>query len=729
MLIANQIPALYNGVSQQPPTLRSPTQCEAQVNGWATIVDGLQKRSPSEFVAKLSDVALDGAYMHEINRDTTQRYIVVLTSGSIKVYDLDGVEQTVIMSAPEYLTVPAGQTAKTNFALVTVADYTFVVNKSTVVDLDAVGADSISQSLDSWWLNRAKETDGGGAQQLQYPPNPPSTYGSWSKVQSFQKLPETAAHGTLYEITGTDESGFTTYYVRRDGGIWNECVRPNLRNLIKPSTMPHALVRRPDGVFEFAPFSWAPRRVGDEQTNPHPTFVGRTIRDVFFYKNRLGFVVEENCVLSRAGDFGVFHRMTVLDVLADDVVDVAASDTKVTKFNFAVPFQTSMMLFSDQVQFRLNHNGIVSPSTMSIDVATQYETLTTVRPVPLGTDVYFASENGEWATLREYYVREQNSNTEAANLTGHVPRYLPAGVTRLIAGRDHDVIFTLTDGAPNRIYVYKFYWQDDTAKAQSAWHYWEMSPDDVILSGTVLDNFLYLVIQRHDGVYLERIALDSGTKAPGLPFQVYLDRRTKVQGTYLPEVDQTEFELPYAVRPEDRSRVRVVLGGQFTTQKGALVGNSGHSWHPTDNTVIRVPGNVGAKDVFVGFAYDFRFTFSEQFMKTNQGVPVTTGRLQLRSYTVYYTDTAFFRTEVAPYGVNPEVETIIPAKLAEFTGKTLGDASLTLGEPSFHEGSFTFQIYGDSDVATVTLSNDSHLSCNFQSAEWEGFYQNRARLR
>ena len=43
-LVSKSIPNLINGVSQQPPALRLPTQGEAQENGLSDVVDGLKKR-------------------------------------------------------------------------------------------------------------------------------------------------------------------------------------------------------------------------------------------------------------------------------------------------------------------------------------------------------------------------------------------------------------------------------------------------------------------------------------------------------------------------------------------------------------------------------------------------------------------------------------------------------------------------------------------------------------
>ena len=56
-LVSKSIPNLINGVSQQPPSLRLPTQGEAQENGLSDVVDGLKKRPPTKFLNKLVKVS------------------------------------------------------------------------------------------------------------------------------------------------------------------------------------------------------------------------------------------------------------------------------------------------------------------------------------------------------------------------------------------------------------------------------------------------------------------------------------------------------------------------------------------------------------------------------------------------------------------------------------------------------------------------------------------------
>lgn len=727
MLYSKTIPAVYNGVSQQPATLRLSSQFEGLVNVYPTVVDGARKRPPSEHVAKVTTSDLSTAYIHTINRSVDERYTVVLTNGDIRVFDMTGAERTVTFpSGKAYLEVTD---AKKEFGCVTVADYTFVVNKSVMVQMDELGADEVAQPDTYYWLSRdmfgTEEAYLAAAKQYQYSANKDGGIYK-GVVQAFEDLQEDELdddpeEGDVYKVNGNEESNFTSYYVRRTEGVWNETVGPDLTNQIDGETLPHALVRKSDGTFEFGPFSFAPRRVGDEDTNPNPSFVGRGIRDIMFYKNRLGFAVDENVVLSRAGDFGNFYRLTVLDLLEDETIDIGASETKVTLINHAVPFNNSMMLFSEQVQFRLNHGDVLSPTSASIDPVTSYQTVTDVRPLPVGSDVYFVAEAQGYASVREYYVRRDAQGSEAGNVTAHVPRFIPAGVTRLIGSSTHDVLFVLTDGAPNRVYVYKFHWTTENQKAQSAWFYWEYGAGEQILSADIIGDYLYTFVKRSDGTYIERTPLESGATAPGLNYQLFLDRRAQVNGVYQSFENVTQFTLPY---PPNQDTFRIVRGAGFGTSAGALVLTTGWTW--VSPTVVKVPGNVGGSCI-VGETYKQRFDFSEVFMTNKDNVPIVTGRLQLRTYTVYFLDTAYFQTEVAPYGTSPDLEEVIPHKLADFDGKTLGQTDLTLGTPVFSKGAYTFSVWGDSTLARVSLTNDTPYGFTLQQMEWEGFHFNRAR--
>lgn len=721
-LFRKAIAGLYDGVSQQSATVRTALQCEAQVNAWATIADGLGKRPPSEHIAKVSPTSFGAATIHHINRDIFERYIVVVTDGDLKVYDhATGAELTV--NFPEgkaYLDV---DNAAEDFALVTVADYTFVVNRKKAVALETV-----APSYNNFrWLNRA-QIDGfsgavsaGAVNQYTYASTTGEMY--MGEKQRFEDLPDTAANGHIYKITGTGENAFAAYYVKRVGGVWEEYRKPGLKNRLDSFTMPHALVREADGTFTFAPFSWAERKVGDEGSNPNPTFVGRTIQDVFFVQNRLGFLIDENCVLSCAGDFGNFWRNTVTAYVASDTIDVAVTGAQVSMLKHALPFNDTVMLFSDQNQFILSWGAEgISPDSVALTPVTAYRVNTKAKPVEIGRDIYFCANSSGYSRVYEYYNRPagEGSLTEAADITAHVPRYVPKDVVKLAADTTNETLFVLSSTEPNRLYVYKFAWADGQQKAQSNWGYWEFDQNSSILSVASLDSHVYLLTERADGVFLERINLQSKVPAPTLSNPIYLDRRCLLTGAYDALNDRTLYQLPYEFASAD---IRVVQGGAGPTPE-ALFDPSQYSFPAAGQ--VTVPGNHTGVQMVIGIRYTFEYQFSPQYATTDSGA-ILTGRTILRSMTVHYTDSAYFKTVVDPYGGGPVVEEVVPAKLAEFTGKTLGEASFILGSPSYGTGDYTFQVYGEAEVAKVILRNDSHAASTFQSAEIEITYHNRAR--
>ena len=128
-LISRAIANLFNGVSQQPATLRAPNQAEEQENVYSAVATGAGKRPSATYVAKLSATPSGTAAVHWINRDTTERYEVRIRSGSIEVYNiLTGAAQTV--STPSGLAYLTSTNPAADFALVTVADFTFIVNRT-----------------------------------------------------------------------------------------------------------------------------------------------------------------------------------------------------------------------------------------------------------------------------------------------------------------------------------------------------------------------------------------------------------------------------------------------------------------------------------------------------------------------------------------------------------------------------------------------------------------------
>lgn len=732
-LVTRSVPSLHGGVSQQSPQVRSPDQLESLTNGWPSIANGLSKRAPTEIVARLMQTAPTNAHVHTINRDTTEQYVVIIADGQIKVFDtLTGQEQTVYAPGGwDYLSTITD--FSTDISAFSVADYTFITNRKVRCAMSAPGADTQPDQTYQIWLNRRIGTDENGdpfapGWAYQYPPNPTGGYITGT-VQRFDKLPPVnqgdtpPPEGAIYRVQGDETGGFMSYYVVRRGGVWEECVKPGLVNALDAKTMPHALVRDPDGVFTFAPFSWAPRRVGDTDINPNPGFIGRPIRKVFFYQNRLSFLYDENCVMSCVGDFGNFWRMSQTDYLDSDVIDVGATSTRVSPLLDATTHNDGILLTSDQTQFSLSNGELgLTATSLAIRPTTNYTVNTTAGLAPLGSEIYFAVENSGFAKVMEYTRLAGADTTSASDVTAHCDRYIPAGVHDLIPADDLSALFVLTHGAPNKVYCYNFYWASSDEKLQSAWHEWDFGAGVLVVSGAYLKGNLFLTVERNDGLWLEKIDLNGWAKPADAPHQIHLDRRTTVTGLYQPTPNTTQFVLPY--RPV-KARFQIIRGNAFMARPETLIDPSTYVWI-TDN-IVEVPASEIAGPVIVGEGYEFSFEFSTQFMRTQRGEAITTGRTTLRTFTVSFVQTAYFKTSVAPYGTNPNVEEILPAKLSQFTGKTLGASSFRLNSPTYATGTHRFQVYGQNTTTRIRIVNDTYAASTFIGAEWEANYYNRSR--
>lgn len=133
-LIQQTIKNLIAGISQQPPKLRHAEQLEEQINGFSTEAGGLQKRPPTQHIKRLPALPLK-TKVHLINRDENERYIVAFTGDSLKIFDINGNEKTVKMENGADTYVSCSEPNK-QLKAITVADHTFIVNTTKVVEMD-----------------------------------------------------------------------------------------------------------------------------------------------------------------------------------------------------------------------------------------------------------------------------------------------------------------------------------------------------------------------------------------------------------------------------------------------------------------------------------------------------------------------------------------------------------------------------------------------------------------
>lgn len=136
MLTNRALPALYNGVSQQPASIRHSSQGELVENALLTVADGVRMRPNTRNIARLMTDIPSNMKVHHIFASPTEHYIVVFADGSlswrIKVFNgITGAEITVDTSSFPGVTTYLNTTDSiTDLYCLTVADTTFIVNRA-----------------------------------------------------------------------------------------------------------------------------------------------------------------------------------------------------------------------------------------------------------------------------------------------------------------------------------------------------------------------------------------------------------------------------------------------------------------------------------------------------------------------------------------------------------------------------------------------------------------------
>lgn len=547
-------------------------------------------------------------------------------------------------------------------------------------------------------------------------------------VQDFSDLPAFSEEGVTIKVTGSVATKHDDYYVKHGKaspgdpvstpGVWREVPQPGIKKAFDAATMPHVLVREADGTFTFKKATWAQRKSGDLITVPEPSFIGGTINEVLFYKNRLGFLSGENVILSKNGEYFDYWRGTATALLDDDPIDVAAADNGVSILRSAEGFADRLVLFADQRQFTLMGNELLTPKTVSIRPTTSFAMSSQARPVSVGNAIFLPVLRGQFSMIREYRIDENTGSADAEDVTGHIPQYIPGTIIKMAASSHEDILVALTDADPKALYVYKYYWSGGQ-KLQSSWSRWTFPGVTKVLDFGFVYSQLFLTFERNGEAVLETMDVQPGGIDVNQEFVTHLDRRFLVPagGDYDAYLDRTTVPMELDITKDSYVCVtagsidKVMEPGQAIPilEKGA--------------DFIVVSGDVTEVPLYFGIPYEMRYTMSTIFVRQESRgggmAAVAEGRLQLLQLLFQYSKTAFFRVEVTP--------------LAQVTrnyfsnGRMMGDPENRVDAIHLSDGSFRIPILCRNDRVKIDIVNDSYLPCSILSAEWIANYVRKSQ--
>ena len=493
-------------------------------------------------------------------------------------------------------------------------------------------------------------------------------------------------------------------------------------------------------------YTWSGRIAGDEKTALEPSFVDSYIQNLNFFRNRLVLLADESAILSAAGaDYGRFFPETVQTTIDSDPVDLSCGGTSINLLVSSVAFANTLLLFSRHSQFRLdsgtNVGSAISPKTAGIAQMTNFEMDTSVDPIAVGRNTYFPIPKGSFSGVREFFLPDSSGSVPLSeDVTASIPRFIPTNLCSFTSCVAEDAIVVISKDQPKRIYLYKFFFEEDT-KLQSAWSYWEVKGNKSILGGGVKGSDLFVIVQYTDGVYLEKVSLRPEQVDAGTEIEILLDRKTTEAGCTTSLINsgalgvQTEITLPYPIATTFNSQNMAVVG-RYTDANNDGVNdtttiNHGQVVFPLPNTEtnasgngkLTVPGDLSGAKFYVGEIYDMTYEFSTPYIKEQPaggGVALAAGpKLQMRTWTVIFDESSAFQLKVTPASRGTNTY--------PYNGVIVGEAPPAIGEPSVLTGSFRVPVMASNIDTKIEISSISPLPCRFQSAEWEGFYHTRAK--
>lgn len=680
------IPELTGGVSRQPDGQRFPNQVESADNVNLHLARGLEKRAGSRVVHERASFA-DAVGVHWINRSSTQRYVLTHKGGGspIAITKIDGTACTLTWNADNlaknYVSIDPAY-----LRLVTIDDTTIIVNTTVLTALDSTvvvynfGGTAVENSgnahnKDSW-------------EDFDLPPTATGEFwyakgdalghsAGWyeslsTTAQPWYKRVRAPQAGSTFDVTGTN-------------------------------TMPVRITQTGDTTFVGEVITWNPRLSGDSLTNPGPSFVGKTITDVCVHRNRMWFSAGENVCGSASGEFYNFWNDSYDQVVDSDPIDVKLSSTQVTRIAWMMGFQRALVIFTESgQQYEIRAKEALTPTTVQITPSTAY-TSPSVRPIIVGSQLYWAAPKGPWAQIYEYLTDDATAQSVATDTAAHVDGYIASTILEMKASSSNDLLFARM--GDNTVFVNFMFWQGQK-KIQSAWCRWVFPTDQVILGLEVFDDYLYTFSRVGATSFrIDKVSLRNSDVNPS--YVPRFDVSVSSTGTWNAATKKTTFNLPYYVPLINSAYYDADWGNQEGLRFVPTIVSS-----VLGTTVVTLNGRHDAFPVDFGILYDMNIQLSRQYVRDQQGVQAY-GSLQLKQLTVHHRNTGFFELVIESH-TSPASD-----RHYKYTGKQLGSIGfITNTNVLSDRDSQNFKIMASSGGVDLHIASDSPAPCNVTGMEF-----------
>ena len=560
-----------------------------------------------------------------------------------------------------------------------------------------------------------------------------------SEVNDVGDLPSQCKHGMVVEVINSiaDEDN---HYVKfkgnndRDGeGTWQECPQPGRTTRFNYAKMPVALIRTADanfrltqlddssytvlGVTHKAPF-WDDALVGDSVTNAEPSFIGRPINKMLFFRNRLIMLANEFIIASRPGDYLNFWSKSAISFVASDPIDISGSSEYPAIFYDGIQVNTGLVLFTKNQQFMLTTDSdTFSPLTAKINALSTYNFNFTTNPISLGVTIGFLDNAGKNSRFYEMANIRREGEPQLIEQSAVVSRLFENDLKTISNSRENSIIL-FSDDTTSTMYGYRYF---DNVKDRklASWFKWTLP--GTIKYHCMQDDSLYVVLQNGTARQLlkysikmdaetirlaeNRVHMDYLMSTSGWTYNATTKKSTKAKPTGLNGVGQIA-----AYDVDDTANPPTAIGNY------ALVTVNGSN--------LEIDGDWSGQTFLIGYLYTMSVTLPTIYYQQQSG---ENWRSDTRANTIIH------RVKLAfgPVGV---YETTLVRKgrndFTELFEVTPANQYLANSEGVFDDDILrTIPIYDRNINASLTIKSTHPSPATIHNLTWEGILNNKFYTR
>ena len=552
-------------------------------------------------------------------------------------------------------------------------------------------------------------------------------------VEDVGDLPRQCKHGYIVKISNS-QADEDDYYVKfvgnndRDGdGVWEECPEPGVKIALDSATMPVQLVRQADGTFKVSQIAWDNRLVGDTTTVPEPSFIGKTVNKMLFFRNRMVMLSDENVIMSRPGDFYNFWPKSAITFTATDNIDISCSSEYPAIVYDGLQVNSGLVLFTKNQQFMLTTDSdVLSPLTAKINSLSSYNFNFNTNPVSLGTTIAFLDNAGKYTRFFEMQAVLREGEPNVLEQSKNISKLFPNDIDIVANSRENSTIFFATKGT-NKLYGFRYY-QTGERRVQQAWFEWELS--GTIEHIAMLDDALYAVV-KNTGYTMQKFSLklddNSHTIVEDETYRVHLDNSKSfayTNLTYVADGDYTKLDHTAANFSGSGQLYAVAISTGSDKEFNGLVSEVS-TFDDSGTTKVKIPGNWTTSDsnkafnVVIGYAFDMEIEFPTLYVTQQEGERFKSdiqSSLVLHRIKMSLGPTGVYSTTLKRIGKPDYNETFESIMADAYTVNTVGIDK---------EQIITLPVYEKNTNLTLTLKSTHPTPSTLYSLNWEGDYSNR----